>query len=179
MPDLGVTIAGVLLSASLLLFLLFFSRFIQRLRPVAVAAHVAKAGRTAFAETLRYADRPDIRWEHGSSGAEPSRMVRSPRAGAIQAIDPDGLVRWAEEHRCELVLTHAIGDYVPTGGALIEILGSSDGPGSADDELLGMIALGDERTIQQDPAFAIRVMVDIAIRALSPRSTTPPRPCRC
>ena len=30
-----------------------------------------------------------------------------------------------------------------------------------------MIALGVERTIQQDPAFAIRIMVDIANRALS------------
>ena len=36
-----------------------------------------------------------------------------------------------------------------------------------------MIALGDERTIQQDPAFAIRVMVDIAIRALSPAVNDP------
>ena len=30
-----------------------------------------------------------------------------------------------------------------------------------------MVALGDERTIEQDPAFAIRIMVDIADRALS------------
>jgi uncharacterized membrane protein len=30
-----------------------------------------------------------------------------------------------------------------------------------------MIALGIERTIEQDPAFAIRVMVDIAVKALS------------
>jgi uncharacterized membrane protein len=30
-----------------------------------------------------------------------------------------------------------------------------------------MVALGDERTIEQDPAFAVRIMVDIADRALS------------
>jgi uncharacterized membrane protein len=30
-----------------------------------------------------------------------------------------------------------------------------------------MVALGDERTIQQDPAFAMRIMVDIADKALS------------
>lgn len=30
-----------------------------------------------------------------------------------------------------------------------------------------MIALGIERTLDQDPAFAVRVMVDVAIRALS------------
>ena len=36
-----------------------------------------------------------------------------------------------------------------------------------------MVALGEERTIQQDPAFAIRIMVDIAIRALSPAVNDP------
>jgi uncharacterized membrane protein len=35
------------------------------------------------------------------------------------------------------------------------------------------LALGEERTIDQDPAFAIRVMVDIAIRALSPAVNDP------
>jgi len=36
-----------------------------------------------------------------------------------------------------------------------------------------MIALGDERTFDQDPAFALRIMVDIANRALSPAVNDP------
>jgi uncharacterized membrane protein len=36
-----------------------------------------------------------------------------------------------------------------------------------------MVALGIERTIEQDPAFAVRIMVDIAIRALSPAVNDP------
>ena len=36
-----------------------------------------------------------------------------------------------------------------------------------------MIALGDERTFDQDPAFALRIMVDIADRALSPAVNDP------
>jgi uncharacterized membrane protein len=35
------------------------------------------------------------------------------------------------------------------------------------------VALGDERTIQQDPAFALRIMVDIALMALSPAVNAP------
>ena len=47
-------------------------------------------------------------------------------------------------------------------------------PGAtAERDLRGSIALGDERTIQQDPAFALRIMVDIAIRALSPAVNDP------
>lgn len=36
-----------------------------------------------------------------------------------------------------------------------------------------MFALGVERTIEQDPVFALRVLVDIAIRALSPAVNDP------
>jgi uncharacterized membrane protein len=36
-----------------------------------------------------------------------------------------------------------------------------------------MVALGDERTIEQDPAFAIRILVDVADLALSPAVNDP------
>ena len=39
--------------------------------------------------------------------------------------------------------------------------------------LIGSVALGHERTIEQDPAFAIRIMVDIADHALSPAVNDP------
>ena len=36
-----------------------------------------------------------------------------------------------------------------------------------------LIVLGVERTIEQDPAFAVRIMVDVAIKALSPAVNDP------
>ena len=42
-PDLGVTLAGFFISLSLLVFIVFFDRFIRQLKPVAVAAYVARA----------------------------------------------------------------------------------------------------------------------------------------
>ncbi len=45
MPNFGVTIAGSFLGLGILLFVIFLDRAIHRLRPVAVAALVAKAGR--------------------------------------------------------------------------------------------------------------------------------------
>ena len=44
-PDLAVTFAGFLLGAALVLFLVFFDRVLHRMRPVKVAALVARAGR--------------------------------------------------------------------------------------------------------------------------------------
>ena len=42
-------------------------------------------------------------------------------AGVIQAIHLDGLVAWARQHQSHLVLTHAVGDLVATGEALVTV----------------------------------------------------------
>ena len=42
-----------------------------------------------------------------------------------------------------------------------------------DPEILGALAMGAERTFEQDPAFALRVLADIALRALSPAVNDP------
>ena len=103
----------------------------------------------------------------------PGRRSMQFHAGVIQAIHLDGLVAWARQHQSHLVLTHAVGDFVATGEALVTVCRGSGDLGTSERELSGMIALGDERTIQQDPAFAIRIMVDIALMALSPAVNAP------
>jgi uncharacterized membrane protein len=174
-PDLGVTAAGGLVLVSLILFLLFLDRFLHRLRPVAVAALVAHAGRRALEGAVAAAaarDTPDVLPRDFQPDVHPVRVVRSTGAGAIQAVDGRGLVRYARENRCRLVLRHTVGDFVPEGAALVEVYDNDPGA-LADGRLRGMIALGVERTIEQDPAFAIRIMVDIANRALSPAVNDP------
>ena len=171
-PDLGVTLSGFLVSLCLLVFIVFFDRYIRRLRPAVVAADVASTARSMFAQSVRLADLPDIRWELGTTRADPTEVVRASRGGAIQAVDPDGLVEWARARGAELVLPHPVGDFVHTGGVLVRVYGGElDDRGA--EELEGMIALGDERTFEQDPAFAIRIMVDMANRALSPAVNDP------
>src|SRR5262249_31045458 len=91
----------------------------------------------------------------------------STNPGAIQAIDVDGLVGWARQHRCLVVFRHTIGDFVPARARLIEVYGGGGIDPREENKLSGMVALGAERTVEQDPAFAIRIMVDIADRALS------------
>jgi uncharacterized membrane protein len=174
-PNLGVTLAGVFLGLGLLLFVIFLDRAIHRLRPVAVAALVAKAGRKALHEVLAEAARPDapavVPAPYEVPG-EPALVVRMVHGGAIQAIDIRGLGKWAHANDSLVVLRHPIGDFVSAGAALMEVYGPDPGPG-AEDRLRTMVAIGVERTIEQDPAFAVRIMVDIAIRALSPAVNDP------
>jgi uncharacterized membrane protein len=174
-PDLGVTVAGAFLGLGLILFVLFLDRAIHRLRPVAVAALVAKAGKQALREVLEEATRPGapavVPAPYTAPG-KPVRIVRLQRGGAIQAIDFRSLGNWAHEHENLVVLRHPVGDFVSSGAALFEVYGPDPGD-DCEERLRSMVALGVERTIEQDPAFAVRIMVDVAIRALSPAVNDP------
>lgn len=175
-PNLGVTVTGVLMAADLFLFLFFLDRFVHRLRPVAVAALAAAAGKKAFESVVRAArgpDAPEIVRGALELPGQPTTVVRTGRSGSIQAIDVSGLVRFARQHRSTLVLNHVVGDFVPAGTAVIHVYGGDEASGRVERRLRGMIVLGVERTIEQDPAFAVRIMVDIAIKALSPAVNDP------
>ena len=175
-PHLGVTVTGVLMAADLFLFLFFLDRFIHRLRPVAVAAIAAAAGRSAFDSAVRATSRPDapeiVRGPLELPG-EPTMVVRTRTAGSIQAIDASALVRYAQERRCTVVLSHAAGDFVPAGATVIRVYGGEPGGDGDERRLRKLVVLGVERTIEQDPAFAVRILVDIAIKALSPAVNDP------
>jgi uncharacterized membrane protein len=173
-PNIGVSLAGALVVASLLMFLVFLDRYLHRLRPVAVAALVHQYFRENFAYEVDRAANPEVFIGVLDAGAEtPSLTVRSPRAGAIQAVHADALVSWARTEDCLIVLRHAIGDFVPSGATLIDVYGGGDHSARASRRLADMVALGDERTIEEDPAFAIRILVDVANLALSPAVNDP------
>jgi uncharacterized membrane protein len=170
LPNLGVSLSGALLAVGIVLFLVFLDRFVRRMRPVKVAALVAEAGRDAF--VAMQAERPAASPTGDASvGGEPVASVRSIRSGAMRALDEDGIVSWAAQRGCVVVLTRAPGDFVSRG----TVLGHVHAPafdGDAQD-LVGMIALGAERTMEQDPAFALRILSDIASKALSPAINDP------
>jgi uncharacterized membrane protein len=171
-PDLGVSVAGFLVVADLLLFVVFLDRFLHRLRPVAVASFVASYVRRDFDRYAAALAAPDVFIGVLEPSEQPGLVIRSARPGAIQALDFRGLAGWAREHRRLVVLCRRVGDFVPTGVPLIQTYGVASGP-QTDDRLRKMIVLGDERTIEQDPAFAIRIIVDIADKALSPAINDP------
>jgi uncharacterized membrane protein len=90
-PNLGVTLTGWLTAVGLLLFLFFFHRFIQRIRPVAVSELVAIAGKRAHDESVEALAAPEVRYEPPAGLGEPSLVVRARRPGSIQAVDVEGL----------------------------------------------------------------------------------------
>jgi uncharacterized membrane protein len=174
-PNVSVTLSSFGVALSVLLFMLYLDRFIHRMRPVAVAKLMADEGRRAFEDSLGESSRPGTAFVPKGAIAlttTPSFVLRSDRAGTIQALDAQGLSRFASRHGCLLVFQRAVGDFVPVDAVILEVHGA-DLPSNVTGRLRGLVALGLERTIEQDPAFAIRVMVDVATRALSPAVNDP------
>lgn len=175
-PNLGVTLVSIAVSVSLLLLLIYLNRFTHNLRPVAIADIVGRLGEQVLDRIAAHARSTEM-----PSGVRPAdapvALIRAERGGVIQAFDAPGMVSLAARHDCVFVLAASVGDFVPPGGIVVETHGGTSAPDPR--RITGLLALGAERTIEQDPAFALRILVDIAIRALSPRSTTRRRPFRC
>jgi uncharacterized membrane protein len=100
----------------------------------------------------------------------PSRTVACPMQGVVLAFDVRGLVRLAARHDCVIELVPQVGTLVAPENPLFRIYG---GTGFHPEVLQHSIALGTERTMEQDPALGFRVIVDIACKALSPAINDP------
>jgi uncharacterized membrane protein len=170
-PDFGVTMAGVIVTIDLIILLLFLNRFVHALRPVAVGAAMAKAGLHVIEELKVGTMRPSAEGSGVLPDGRRSREVLAKRSGAIMAVHVTGIVRLASREGLVCVLSHPVGDFVTGGDLLMEVHGEATPTDLR--RLRGMVALGVERTIDQDPAFALRIMVDVAIRALSPAVNDP------
>jgi uncharacterized membrane protein len=89
----------------------------------------------------------------------------------VQAVDVAALVELAKQSDSLIEILAAVGDSVLESTPILRVLGGS-GHLSGED-LLNEIDLGNERTFEQDPKYAIRLLVDIAIKALSPAINDP------
>ena len=89
----------------------------------------------------------------------------------VQALDLPELLDLASKAGAVVVVATSVGDTLVEGGVILRVHG---GTSSIDEGALReALALGGERTFEQDPKYAIRLLVDIAIRALSPAINDP------
>lgn len=87
------------------------------------------------------------------------------------AFHEEGLLKLAQRADCVIELVPQVGDHVAAGDALFRIY--QCGATLSAEALCQSVAVGQERTLQQDPTFAFRIMVDIALKALSPAINDP------
>ena len=92
--------------------------------------------------------------------------------GWIQQIGYGDLLEGLEQGACMRIETSA-GRYAIPGTPLATIWPEPADPDSAIRLSLGAIVVGETRTMQQDVAFGVRQLVDVALKALSPGINDP------
>jgi uncharacterized membrane protein len=173
-PQSSVLLAVVMVGVSVLLFLGLLVSVTDSVRSGRVVGEVARIGReviaTMFPEGSR--DEPSSSADRHLPDGESEVVANARRGGGVlQAVDLDGIVSFAKESGTTVELVPAVGDFVPTRAPVFRVYGAP--PSVNVTSLLGSAAFGDERSFRQDPSFSIRVLVDIAIRALSPAVNDP------
>ncbi|WP_442510390.1 DUF2254 domain-containing protein [Novipirellula sp. SH528] len=94
--------------------------------------------------------------------------VKASESGYIQSVDNDELVQLARDKNTIVWMNHGIGEFVVENTTLAS-LALEDPPDQATIEVLQAIfSISRHRTVDQDAAFGIRQIVDIALKALSP-----------
>ena len=166
-PYLLLTVALALTAASIAAFLYLIDYAARLLRPVSIVWRVGEEGLAVLEQVYP----APIEGTHVPSPPMPSlgpvarEIVHDGSSGIVLAVDVDRLRREADRTGGIIEFTHRVGDFVAVDEPLFRL---RKGAASVDDGVLrAAVAFGPERTIEQDATFAFRVIVDIAIKALS------------
>jgi uncharacterized membrane protein len=169
-PSNAISISLAMLLLSMVMFLRLISRTTQGLR---VAAVLQELGRDARRVVDRvYPDPAEAGEEEQPRIEGPARIVvHSGEPGVIQSIDREGLVDRAARAGTMIELVPRVGELIATGAPLFRV--AEGGEEIEDGWLQSAVAVGDERTMRQDPAFAFRLLADVSSKALSPGVNDP------
>ncbi len=180
-PDLTVATALALVLASTILFLALIER-VTSLRVTSVLHMVGSRGRQVIDSMYTHRFRRD---EQEDEADHQSMLAQIPlplppitqtlhhhgAPGVVIEYHTARLVELARRANGLIEIRYPPGDTIPDGAVILNVRRASRRiPATL---LYRAIEIGHERTIEQDPKYAFRLIVDIAIRALSPAVNDP------
>jgi uncharacterized membrane protein len=173
-PHSFVSLMGIVGLSSVAVFLFLIDHAARLLRPVSIVGRIAQQGLKVFDDVYPNPIR-------GSSVPLPEAEKLGPldrtlshrgSSAVVIAVNLGALVAEAKRADVTIEVAPRMGDFVARDDPLFLLRGR--GSKEIDErKLCGQVALGPERTIEQDSIFALRVIVDIAIKALSPAINDP------
>jgi len=96
------------------------------------------------------------------------RGVPAKESGYIQSVDNAGLLDLAQDKKTIVRMEHGIGDFVVQNTALVSLSLEEKPDQETITALQETFSISRYRTVEQDAAFGIRQIVDVALKALSP-----------
>jgi len=158
-PGVAVITAFVLVLVSIAVLVMYVHHIGQALRVSALIELVGKDTRALIDRF--YPDKGDAAVR--VPGAD--HVVPAGESGVITTIGHDHLVEEASRAGCVLELVPALGEFVPAGAPLFVVHG--DHARLDEKRIVEGLILKLEPTLDQDAAYGMRMLVDIAERSLS------------
>ena len=155
-PGLTVVVAFVLVVVSIAVLVLYVHHIGRSLRVSALIELVGEDTRRLLDAQYPGPDEPR---------PVDRSLVAATSSGVLCHVEFERLVEAARNADCTLHLIPAFGEFVASGAPLLRV----EGELTEDqlDEARDAIVLGLERTLDQDVAYGLRLLVDIAERSLS------------
>ena len=173
--QLSILVCILLSLVTIGMFLYMIDYSLKALRPVSVIERVATSGqkviRDVYPDALG-AERDIRRSVLTTRPAAPNRtLVHADSSAVLLAADFRWLADTAQAVEGLIELVPRVGTFIAVDEPLFHLYGGAADldPGS----LRSALAFGRERTMEQDPMFAFRILVDIAAKALSPAINDP------
>ena len=171
--QLVLFVAALLGLLSMAAFLYLIDYAARLLRPVSILSRVGEDGlaviEAVYPQPIQGPSLPHVTRQ---TAGTPSRIVyHSGRSEVILSVNIGMLLEESQKANAVVQLIPVVGDFVAKDEPLFALYGSVSG---LDENILASsVNFGIERTLEQDPTFAIRIILDIALKALSPAINDP------
>jgi uncharacterized membrane protein len=171
-PLFSCLLVGILLIVSMLLF----SQLVQKLSDLQITRvlqMVGDRGRKVIESMFNHSEHEQVGRTKPSNksldtaelGAITQTVRYSGEPRSIAKFNVQALVSQAQRANAVIVMTCAVGDTLVDDTKLLQVHAATDR--LSQEALLRSVHLSRERTFEQDPKYPIRLLVDIAIKALS------------
>ncbi len=175
-------ISSVVVWTMLIVSMLLFSRLMQRLTDLQIGSVlrlIGDRGRAVIRDIYRRLDgKPEVERAYANGiaqrnalGPVTQTLIYSGEPRTIGSLDIGALVEQARRANGVIVLSCGVGDTLVEDTLLLQIHGAQ--ARLSDKDLMRAVRLARERTFEQDPKYPIRLLVDVAIKALSPAINDP------
>ena len=167
-------VAAILGIACMADFLFLIDYAARLLRPVSVVAEIGDEG-VAMIKAV-YPDpaaalTPEAAGLHAQPRMPSREVEHQGTSEIVLAVDIPTLVALAKRYDGMIEFVPQVGDFLAVDEPLFVLHGGA--MAIADRAVYSTVAFGPERTLEQDPMFAFRIIVDIALKALSPAINDP------
>lgn len=176
-PAVAVMMGLVLAIVGIGLLIYFIHHIASALQASSIISHVAQVTSLAIARLFPRASGEPL----PKTPAELERLARdavwqtvlAQRTGYVQSADLSALLAVAVQQQVVVRMDRCVGDFVAADTALVSVVSATRASPAMRGALNNAFMLGPYRAIEQDAAYGVEQLTEIALKALSPGTNDP------